>query len=140
MATKACWVCREKAEARGRKGTCMACHARLYKRFGNQWEPICREVIANGDRAKLLAHVQGHLAFRASVVLPIEPRPTQSEATELSPRGRALQEARRDAARRVIPIVVSKGKVEAVYYFEPYVGQDGSIQVRLFDCHQETSL
>jgi hypothetical protein len=87
-----------------------------------------------------LAHVQGHLAFRASVVLPIEPRPTQSEATELSPRGRALQEARRDAARRVIPIVVSKGKVEAVYYFEPYVGQDGSIQVRLFDCHQETSL
>lgn len=140
MATKACWVCRENAEARGRKGTCMVCHARLYKRFGNQWEPICREVIANGDRAKLLAHVHGHRAPRVSVTLPVEPRAPQSEATELSPRGRALQEARRDAARRVIPIVVRRGNAEVVYYFEPYVDQDGSIQVRLYDKHQETGL
>jgi len=140
MATKACWVCREKAAGRGRKGTCPACHARLYKRFGRQWEPICRQVIANGDREKILAQTPGRRAPSVNVVLPIAPHPAQSEAVELSPRGQALQEARKDAARRVIPIVVRKGNAEVIYYFEPYVDRDGSIQVRLFDCHQETSL
>ena len=140
MATKACWVCRKKAAGRGRKGACPACHARLYKRFGRQWELICRQVIANGDREKILAQTPGRRAPRVSVVLPNDPPSDGNEATELSPRGQALQEARRNAARRVIPIVVRKGNTEVVYYFEPYVDQDGSIQVRLYDYHQETSL
>lgn len=140
MATKACWVCRENASGRGRKGTCSACHARLYKRFGRQWEPICRQVIESGDREKILAQTPGRRAPRVSVVLPCDPAPNANEATELSPRGQALQEARRNAARRVIPIVVRSGNTEVVYYFEPYVDRDGSIQVRLYDYHQEKSL
>lgn len=138
MTCKKCWVCLAPKKQEGPKGACLTCYNRNWKRFGKQWESICRVAIDAGNRHLLLPQTIGRrLHVQRFLEGPVKapPAPVQrvydDSAVPTGPAGVALLEARKNPARSVIPVPLGPAHTTSdILYFTPYLDSKGRIQVR----------
>lgn len=122
----------------GGRGVCLTCYNRNYRRFGPQWESVCRAAIDAGNRHLLLTQTNGRrLHVQRFLEGPVKapPAPVQrvydDSAVPTGPKGVALLEARKNPARTVIAVPLGSDHTRAdILYFTPYLDAKGRIQVR----------